>query len=168
MKEPVVVAHSGDSSTFGAIDGQSGWSFLFLVGTGLMFVGLIDVALLFFPPQWDSLSWEFGTVSALFEGMPLLTMGFGLMTAASVANGWIWTRRLMLTMGLIFSVLIILMAVIFALDVPVVLQATADPAMKRAVKLSSLKTGLMAFTYFTLYLALGIWTWRRMRSTRGS
>jgi len=42
---------------------------LFLLGLAVAAVGLLDVALLFFPPQWASLDWEFGTVSGAVDAL---------------------------------------------------------------------------------------------------
>lgn len=168
MKEPVVMAHGGGMDPAVLIDNESGWKFLFLLGAGLMVIGLIDVGMAFFPPQWASLSWEFGTVSGVIQSMPLLTMGIGTMTAASVANGWRRTRGVMVALTLLASVVIALLVVVFALDVPPVLRAATEPALKLSLKYASLKTGLMAGTYFVLYLALGVWTWRRLRTTKSS
>lgn len=167
MKEPVVVAQSHDHSVVDDVDNASGWKYLFLIGVGITIVGLIDVSLLFIPARFASLDWEFGTIAGLFDGMPLMTLGVGLMGAASVANGWIGTRRLVVVMALVIAVVIALLATIFALDVPAALKAV-EPAMRPAIKRASLKTGLMALTYFVLYLALGVWTWRRLRAMKGA
>lgn len=167
MKEPVVVAHTEDRSPLVTRDEAPGWSFLFLLGAGLTVIGFIDVGLLFFAPQWASLDWEFGTISSLFQGLPVVTLGIGLMSASAVANGSVLAQRLMMTVTMLMTLVLGLLAVMFALDVPPVIKAV-EPAMKRAAKLASLKTGLMALTYLVLYLALGLWTWRRLRRIKAA
>ena len=168
MKEPVVVAHSGDSGPTQVMDSESGWKLLFVLGTGLAIVGLMDFALPFLSPQWASLAWEFGTVSGAFEGMPIIALGLGLMTAAAVANGWLWTRRVMMFVTLMMALIVMVLGVVLVLDVPPALRATPEPLLKHQLKLASVKTSLMAATYFVLYLALGVWTWRRLRATKVS
>lgn len=163
MKEPVVVATSDEKGRFAAADNASGWKYLFLLGCGMLAVGIIDVGLLFIPPRWSSLDWEFGTIAGVFDGMPLMTIGIGTMSAAAVANGWRAARRVMVVLTLMLTVVIALLALVFALDVPVALRAV-QPGMRGTIKLAALKTGLMSGTYFVLYLALGVWTWRRLKA----
>jgi hypothetical protein len=167
MKEPVVVAQSHDHTAVAVVDNASGWKYLFLVGAGITIVGLIDLSLLFFPARFANLDWEFGTISGLFDAMPLMTLGIGLMSAAAVANGWTGTRRLVVVLALVMTVVVALLGTIFALDVPAVLKAV-EPGMRPSIKRASLKTGLMSLTYFVLYLALGVWTWRRLRAMKGA
>jgi hypothetical protein len=167
MKEPVVVAQTHDHSVVEYVDNASGWKYLFLIGVGLFVVESIDLSLLFVPARFASLDWEYGTISSLFDSLPLMTIGLGLMSAASVANGWIGTRRLVVAIALLMTLVITVLGIIYALDVPAVLKAV-EPAAKTTVKKAGLRTGLMALTYFVLYLALGVWTWRRMKALKGA
>ena len=166
MREPVIVAQSSDNRV--VTDSAAGWSYLFVLGMGLSVVGFIDVSLLFIPAYWASLEWEYGTVSGMFDAMPLLAIGIGMMTAASVANDWVWSRRLMVTVTLLLTVLLVVLSLVFALDVPAILRTAPDQGSKDVLKMSAVKTGLMALTYTVLYLALGVWTWRRLRVKKGA
>src|SRR4051812_23372089 len=103
MKEPVVSAQGSDRIAAEQADSASGWKYLFVVGIAVAVVGVIDLAMLFFPAQWASLDWEFGTLSAVVQGMPLVTLGIGMMCAAAVANGWLLTRRLMAILMLVLT-----------------------------------------------------------------
>ena len=166
MREPVIVAQSSDNRA--VTDSAAGWSYLFVLGIGLAVVGLVDAVLLFIPAHWSSLEWEFGTVAGMFDAMPLLAIGIGLMTAASVANDWALSRKLMVAVTLLLTVLVVVLSLVFALDVAPILKATGDQASKDVLKMAALKTGLMAMTYTVLYLALGVWTWRRLRVKKGA
>lgn len=168
MKEPVVVAHSDDRSTRTVTDSSAGWSYLFLLGAGMAVVGTISAVLLFYPSNFASLEWEFGTVASLFDALPLPTLGVGMMTAAAVANDWTTTRRLMVGITLLLTLAVVVLGLVFVLDVPVLMKATNDQNGKEVLKAIAVKTGLMALTYFVLYLALGVWTWRRLRKLKGA
>ena len=65
------------------------------------------------------------------------------------------------------TLIVTVLGIIYALDVPAVLKVV-EPAARTTVQKAGLRTGLMALTYFVLYLALGVWTWRRLRATRGA
>src|SRR5437868_13858354 len=116
MKEPVVSEQGGNRSAAEQADSASGWKYLFVVGLAMAVVGLIDVALLFLPARWASLDWEFGTLAGLIDGMPLMSLGVGLMCASAVANGWVLTRRVMTAVTLTMTLLVAVISVMFVLD----------------------------------------------------
>jgi hypothetical protein len=141
---------------------------VFLLGLGLAAVGALDVALLFYPADWSSLNWEFGTVSGFIDGLPLMTMGFGAMVVASTSLGWAKWRRLLSIVALLIALMVMVNVLVFALDVPAALRAVSSPVMKTVVKKAVLKTGSMGVVYVALYAALGVWTWRRLKSLKGA
>jgi hypothetical protein len=145
-------------------DSRGAWALLMMLGAALAVVGWTDVALLWYPARWASVDWEFGTISGVVDGLPLGTIGLGLVTAAAIARS---RRRWLLTLGiveLIVALLLLLMLVIYVLDVPVVLRAV-DPQLKDTVKKAIVKTGWMAVVYVILYLTIGISAVRRVRAT---
>ena len=137
---------------------------LLVLGVALAIVGFTDVALLFYPGRWASVDWEFGTVSAAFEGLPLGTIGLGLACAAAVARGRRFAMGVLAVVQLVLSLVLVLMLLVFLLDLPVVVRAV-DPAMRPTLLKSLVKTGSMAVVYVVLYLAFGIWVVRRIRAT---
>ncbi len=165
MKDPFVVATS-DSQGSDFVDSASGWQVFFVVGLGIAIVDLLDVALMFMPPKWSSLEWEFGTIGTMFESLPLLTLGVGMMAAAAMASQWKRIRLVVVILSFLMSLAILILGAVFALDFAPMLRAAPDPNQAYALKVGSLKTGLDAVIYFLLYLALGVWTWRRTRRTR--
>src|SRR6185503_13926921 len=98
---------------------------------------------------------------------PVLTVGIGLMCASAAATGSLLVYRLMAVLTLLTSVVLLALLVMFLLDVPPAVRAS-NAAVKPAVKLLSLKTALMGLTYIALYLALGLWTWRRLRRNKAA
>jgi hypothetical protein len=137
---------------------------LLVLGLALTIIGFTDVGLLFFPSRWASVDWEFGTVSAAFEGLPLGTIGLGLMCAAAVARGRRRAMGVLAVVQLLLTLVLIAMLLIFLLDVPVVVRAV-DPAMRPTLMKALVKTGSMAVVYVVLYLTFGIWVVRRIRAT---
>ena len=66
------VVREDKRSRAGVPDEQTAWAMGFLCGLTVAAVGALDNALLFYPAQWASLDWEFGTISGLIEGLPLV------------------------------------------------------------------------------------------------
>lgn len=147
-----------------AADTSTAWGMGFALGITLMLMGLIDLGLLFYPPHWASLDWEFGTIGATIEGLPLLTVGLGLMAMSSVARGRTGWMRLLSIILLLLALFVIGILVIFALDIPVALRAV-QPAGRETLNKSIVKTALMGSLYVVMYAALGVWTWRRIRAS---
>jgi len=140
---------------------------LFALGLTVLVVGALDVGLLFFPPQWASLDWEFGTIAGVMQGLPLATVGLGLMAAGATARAWTRTQWILSVVALLVSVLCVVLVVMFMLDVPLALRAV-QPVLKPGVKKTAIKTISMGMTYFGWYALLGIWTWRRAKATKGA
>jgi hypothetical protein len=140
---------------------------MFLLGLGLTVIGSVDVGLLFVPARWASLDWEFGTVSAFIDGLPLMTMGFGAMVVASTGRGWWKWRVALAAAALLMTVVVLAMVVIFVLDVPAALRAVS-PVMRSTLTKAVLKTGIMGLVYVGIYATLGVWTWRRLKSLKGA
>jgi hypothetical protein len=87
---------------------------------------------------------------------------------ASTSLGWAKWRRLLSIVALLIALMVMVNVLVFALDVPAALRAVSSPVMKTVVKKAVLKTGSMGVVYVALYAALGVWTWRRLKSLKGA
>ena len=166
MKDPVVMA-VGDDGSAHAANSRQAWKMLFLLGLGVALVGLTDLAMLVYPARLSSLDWEFGTISGIIDGLPLVTLGFGIMTASAVARGWLAGRRFMIGVTLVAAVIVVLMVIVFVLDIPAALRAV-DPALRPTIKKAAAKTSAMGLIYSLLYATLGIWVWRLRGTVKGA
>jgi hypothetical protein len=72
--------------------------------------------------------------------------------------------RLMVAVLLLVAVGLTLLAVVFALDIPVAWRAV-NPNMQRTIAKAMAKAMISAFVYVTAYLTLALWTARRIRAT---
>lgn len=165
--QQVVLGSSSDGPGTVSPDEQTAWAMMFLIGLGLTVIGGVDVGLLFFPARWSSLDWEFGTVGAFIDGLPLVTMGFGAMVVASTGRGWLKWRAVLAAAALLMAIVVLAMVVIFVLDGPAAFRAVS-PEMKPTLKKAVFKTGIMGAVYVWIFAALGVWTWRRLKSLKGA
>ena len=53
------------------------WALLGWVGVAFIVVGGVDFALTWYPMNFGNREWEFGTVTASFNGLPILLLGQG-------------------------------------------------------------------------------------------
>ena len=70
------------------------------VGLTFLLVGGVDFALTWFPMELGNREWAFGTVSQSFNGLPILVLGLGLLTAGALeCERWWWAWLAMVACG---------------------------------------------------------------------
>jgi hypothetical protein len=60
-----------------------------------MIVGLVDLALLWYPLRLGNVAWEFGTLSSTFDRLPMTALGVALVTVGLIVHprlGGMWVR----------------------------------------------------------------------------
>jgi len=146
-------------------DMAGAWGVAAALGAGLALIGWTDVLLVWLPFRPTSPEWEFGAISATFAGMPLGTLGLGILTAATAALGWRRSLRALAVLFWVLSAIIVVLTFIYALDAVVAWRgapAQAGPVLKLAV----LKSAVFAMVYMALYPLLGVLAWRSSRRLR--
>ena len=135
------------------------WPVLTAGGLALGAIGFIDLLLLWIPLEFGRPDWEFGAISAHFDGMALGTVGLILLLAAALAGG---RRRVARAIGAAcwaIGFALVVLFVIYLLDVPIALQAAGE-RMRDAMVKSIAKTSIFALVYSLLYFWLGWRAWR--------
>src|SRR5690606_16937219 len=127
-------------------DARGAWSVAAALGAALALIGWTDVLLVWLPFRPTSPEWEFGAISATFAGMPLGTLGLGILTAAAAARGWRRALRVLAVLFWILTATIIALAVIYALDVLVAWRG-APPQVAPVLKISVIKSTVFAVVY---------------------
>ena len=131
------------------------WRWAGLFSLVLLLAGLGDWAIALVPFHLGTLEWEFGTITALFAGLPLVTIGFAGVLAASIARGVRWQTVATAVTILMFALLIIGALVIFLLDVPVALQSVQGVALL-GIKKAIAKNVLFGLLFFAAYFWAGV------------
>jgi hypothetical protein len=132
------------------------------VGGLLGIAGFIDVVLLWVPPAFGRPEWEFGTVGATFDALPLFTLGMTVLVVASLARGWRW-GVVAAGVGSAVAVLVLLAAlVLWLLNAPLAWKGVA-PDVRPALLKVMFKTVAMASIYLGLFGFVGVMAWRRVR-----
>ena len=170
MKQRILVADQRDaerSRGAGTSDPSRAWRLAVWVGALLLLVGWTDLLLIWYPPQWGSPEWEFGTISTAVNAVPLGTIGLAAVIAAGTALG---RRRLLLTAGLFAwaaAAFLAALGVIYLLVVPIALRGTPVVAAT-AIKVTIVKSSFFLLLYVTTYALMGLFAVRRPKQRRGS
>ena len=138
------------------------WPVLGAAGLVLTAVGFLDLLLLWVPFEGGRPDWEFGAISAHFDGMALGTVGLTLLMAASLARGRRRVASVLAVVSGLIGVGLIGLLLIYLLDVPIALNATAG--RMRTVMVKSIgRTSGFALLYIWLYAWLSWHVWRAAR-----
>jgi len=144
---------------------RAAWSVVVAIGLTLLVVGLVDLFLAWFPLRFGSPEWEFGTISATLNNLPVPAMGLALVLAHGVAA----ERRGQLAAVGIWSAFVVLFlavcAVFYALDVPLAMRAVQDPVMRRALKAGVVKAVASLGAYGLFHMWSAVFAFRRYRKT---
>ena len=132
------------------------------MGLILTLAALIDYALALVPSGFGNAEWETGTISQLVAGLPLITIGLGLLW---VSGGYLARRWLLLVLGVVFFVAgtgVLALLVLFATNIPTALRATEGDAHLGIVKLV-MKTLILGLVFSVAYIVMGVLSWRQSR-----
>lgn len=137
------------------------WRVLGVVGLLFTMVGGLDVLLTWVPPRFGSAEWEFGTISASLNGLPLPTLGLALLLARSLAVQDQTTARMVLALYAVMALFILAAGVLYALDAPIAFRAVENPVAREGLKKAVVKTAAQLTLYPAGLLWLTVRYWKR-------
>lgn len=139
------------------------WAVLGWVGVIMLVVGGSDFALTWYPASFGNHEWEFGTVTASFNGLPILVMATGLILASSLQTGRRWLVVLATIVAFGLALWILAGVVLWATNIPLALRSVPESVLV-GMKKSLAKTLVQSVTYPIAFAYLGI---RGLRGFRG-
>jgi hypothetical protein len=137
-----------------------GWYLLGWIGLVFALVGGFDLALIWYPMGFGNPDWEFGTVSATLDGLPVVTLGMALLLGVGAARGQRWLVRVMAVVFVAAAVAIVLAAILYATNVPLAIQSMTDPVIALGLKKAIAKTTVQAVLYPVGFVWIAVITWR--------
>jgi hypothetical protein len=139
---------------------DTGWYLLGGIGLVFAVVAAADLVLAWYPLHFGDGEWEFGTVTEVFGGLPLMTMGLGLSFGAAVARGNLLRLRfLSIVLGLV-GVLLLGCLVLYLTTISTALATETDPLIKTGLHKAILKTSIEGMLYPLCYLWIAFLGWR--------
>lgn len=137
-------------------------AFVRWIGVALFFLGSVDLGLTWFPTSFGNREWEFATVTASFNGMPLILIGLALAVGTAGLEGRRWWALLGSITGLVFLVWVLASTVLWATNIPLAMGAVEGVAMT-AMKKAILKTALQSLV---LPITFGVVAFHGMKTFR--
>lgn len=131
------------------------WSPLGWIGLVFVLVGGVDFALAWYPPDFGNREWEFGTVTASFNGLPIVVLGLGLLLTSSLRTGrrWLGVLTALGCFGLFAWV--VAAVVIYGTNVPLAL-SSVPPEVLTGMKKAVARTTVQSVAYPVLLAYLGL------------
>lgn len=168
VPEPAIVASAKEPRRFGAgeaEDTRRAWLLLGWVGLVFLIVGGTDFALVWIPSDFGSREWEFGTVTQGFNGLPIVLLGVGLLSAASTRTDRRWWGLVASLAALVLLVWVLVGFGLWANSVNLAL-TTVPEQLQTGVRKAAVKTLIQSLAYpaVLVYMLGRAWMARRTTS----
>ena len=159
MTEPRVVV--GKSDHRGASPPEAVWRLLGGLGLLFVIVGGADLALTWLPLGFGNPEWEFGTVTAMMDGLPVPTLGLVAVAGAARLAGARWLARVVSVVLAVLALWIVGAAILYVTTVPLALRAVTDPVIRAGLDKAVTKTAVQCVAYPIGLVWLAVAAWRR-------
>ncbi len=149
------------------VDPGQSWAVLGWIGLAFIVVGGADFVLTWLPPDFGNREWEYGTVTASFNGLPILLLGLGLLITASerLDRRWWGTLGVVGALGLLLWVLAGF--ALWAMNISLALQTVPDNLLL-GVQRALVKTVVQSVVYSVLLAYLVRKAWLAARGAASS
>ena len=131
------------------IDPDYAWTLLGYIGIAFVIIGSLDIGLAWFPFALGSAEWEFGTIGASLNGLPLPGLGLMLILAGGVARESTIQIRIAAIASAALVVLLVVLGFLYVTVIPVAL-AEVQNAVVRAGLMKSIVKALALLVIYPL------------------
>ena len=136
------------------------WQVLGVVGWAFLLVGAADLVLTFAPPRFGNPEWEFGTISAALNGMPVPFLGLGLVTARAIAVGSAISLRIIAIGCMMLGVALLALGAVYGLTLPLAAKGFEVPTLEIGLKRAMSKSLVQLLVYSVVSFWLGVRSWK--------
>lgn len=143
---------------------EMSWQVLGGAGFAFLLIGGIDIVLTWLPLLLGNAEWEFGTITASLNNLPLSVMGLVLVMVSAIARGRRRTVRVVAVMFAMLALGIVASAVLYATDIPIALQAMTSPIARIGLGKAMIKTLSQLVGYPVLFTWLAVRGWKHSRT----
>ena len=136
------------------------WGLLAPAGLTFALVALVDLALVWVPVRLGDTGWQFDTVSAVLDGMPMLAMGLVLGYGAALARSRYVTLRWWSAAMVLVAIALLMAFGLYLFSVPAVLASAGSAETRLGLTKAVIQTGAQGIAYPTALFWLGTRGWR--------
>lgn len=129
------------------------------VGLLLVVVSGADVLLTWLPPELGNPEWEFGTVTASFNGLISVTVGFALILYGLYDSGRGGLLKGVSAVLGVTALLVLAAAALYWLSVPLAL-GSVEGGIRVGLQKAVVKTSLQSIAFPVAYLAMARAAWK--------
>ena len=141
------------------------WWLFNLIGVVFTAMGLVNIAIAWYPIRLGTPEWEFGAIAAFLDATPSFMLGLTLLLASALAQGKRGRSWVVVAVILLLMLIVLAGGVLYATTAPVALSHVSSGGALAAVKKALGKAGVQIIVLPVGLLWLGIVGWRG--SSRG-
>jgi hypothetical protein len=137
------------------------WQLVAPAGAALGLTSLVLIIGVWFPPAFGTPDWEFGSASGFLDGLPVALIGIALVIAGAMATGRRWLAVSAATLTIVLGLVVVLCALLIAINLPLALRAAPDPVVKIALRKALAKSAVQSIVLSgaCLLVALKAFSW---------
>jgi hypothetical protein len=144
-------AERSSRSSARPLDPEYAWTLLGYIGIAFVLVGAIDIVLAWFPFVLGSAEWEFGTIGATLNGLPLPGLGLMLLLAGGVGRDSKGQVRVAAMFCAILVVALLVLGFLYVTVIPVALSEVTNPVVRAGLMKSIVKALSLLVIYPVLF-----------------
>ena len=147
----------------GPIHGRALWTLFGWTGVLFLLVAGGDVLLTWIPTDFGNREWEFGTITASFNGLLSVTFGMVMILGWLAQGNRALPLRIAAWAFVLMGVLVLAATALYWTNVPLALNAVEDSPVRVGLVKAVVKTGLqsVAFPIAFFFLARTSFRWGR-------
>ena len=154
---PVIVGQ--DKSKELRVNPRLGWAAVRVLALLFLCIGIADISLAFYPPQFENPSWTFGVLGGAIGGLPVLSLG---LTGGVIAGLTLRARGWTVFMGILnlLLALLIVAGLYFFFQTVEEARRSAPVGMQLGISRTILRTYLLGGLFGLLHLVAGVMAMR--------
>lgn len=140
---------------------RDAWRLLSWIGAVFAVLGLVDIALGWYPAAFGNSEWEFGTISGTLNALTIPVMGLYLLAASAIARGDLRSGRILGAVMAIMALGLLMGGFLYITVAPIALKAVAgNDLVHMGMKKAIVKAMLLGVGYTWLLVLGALRAWR--------
>lgn len=165
----IVVGAGGERApTRFVVESPAVWRMIAPVGLAFLLIGLVDIALSWYPVRFGTPEWEFGTIGTTLNNLPLPTLGLLILGGWAAVTERRGAVKVFGVVAVAVAVVLAGLVIVYLLTLPPAwraIQAVDNASAQMIAKKGIAKSLVQALAYPMVFGMVG---WRAVRMSRAS